>query len=146
MLQTQPEVHRGGTVYFPPYLQQPSTRSPARRQKVAIPIVDPLVRVAICHLFVCLSFLCTAFAILLNLWWSGTLLPDGMLTKWLYTNGFSNKVHCVCVYTKGCVGGSGSAGDKACLCTFRGGGVGLFFLLLLPCVVKHHMLVWGGGV
>ena len=53
MLQTQPEVHRGGTVYFPPYLQQPSTRSPARRQKVAIPIVDPLVRVGICHLFVC---------------------------------------------------------------------------------------------
>ncbi|KAL8601499.1 hypothetical protein ACOMHN_000441 [Nucella lapillus] len=39
--QTQPEVHRGGTVYFPPYLQQPSSRSPARRQKVAIPIVDP---------------------------------------------------------------------------------------------------------
>ncbi|XP_076459603.1 uncharacterized protein LOC143292858 isoform X2 [Babylonia areolata] len=39
--QSQPEVHRGGTVYFPPYLQQPSSRSPARRQKVAIPIVDP---------------------------------------------------------------------------------------------------------
>lgn len=40
--QTQPEVHRGGTVYFPPYLQQPSQgRSPARRPKVAIPIVDP---------------------------------------------------------------------------------------------------------
>jgi hypothetical protein len=46
-LQTQSEVHRGGTVYFPPHLQQPSQgRSPARRPKAAIPIVDPTVS---CH-------------------------------------------------------------------------------------------------
>lgn len=43
--QNQSEVYRGGTTYYPPHLQQPSARSPARRPKVAIPIVDPQVSI-----------------------------------------------------------------------------------------------------
>ncbi|ESP03198.1 hypothetical protein LOTGIDRAFT_237809 [Lottia gigantea] len=38
----QPEVYRGGTIYYPPELQQTNPhRSPVRRTKSAIPIVKP---------------------------------------------------------------------------------------------------------